>query len=153
MEEPVSSDAEATAAVGDTIIDPSAERAYQQVLDQIEACEVRDLADQLDERERAVIRAHYGLGQPAQTLNQIGGALGLTAERARQIEIGALGKLRDRWRADLKLVSVCANSSGLHQYRVRSRKGRPASALSGRARTTAIPDESGRESAGGSESS
>jgi hypothetical protein len=45
MEEPVSADVEATAAVGDTIIDPSAERAYQQVLDQIEAREVRDLAD------------------------------------------------------------------------------------------------------------
>jgi DNA-directed RNA polymerase sigma subunit (sigma70/sigma32) len=45
-----------------------------------------------------VIRARYGLGQPAQTMNQIGGALGLTAERARQIEIGALDKLRDLWR-------------------------------------------------------
>jgi hypothetical protein len=42
-----------------------------------------------------VIRAHYGLGQPAQTLTQIGGTLGLTAERARQIEVAALDKLRD----------------------------------------------------------
>lgn len=37
-----------------------------------------------------MIQAHYGLGEAAQTLNQIGGALGLTAERARQIEVGAL---------------------------------------------------------------
>ena len=65
------------------------------MLDRIEIGEVRDLADQLDERERAVVRAHYGLDQPAQTLNQIGGSLGLTAERARQIEVGALDKLRD----------------------------------------------------------
>lgn len=94
MEEPLSADAEATATVGDTIIDPSAERAYQHVLDQIEAREVLDLAEQLEGRELEVIRAHYGLGQPAQTLNQIGRTLGLTAERARQIEVGALDKLR-----------------------------------------------------------
>jgi RNA polymerase sigma factor (sigma-70 family) len=92
MEEPAVAHAGATATVGDTIVDPSAERAFQRVLDRIE---VRDLADQLEERERAVIRAHYGLGEPAQTLKQIGGALGLTAERARQIEAGALDKLRD----------------------------------------------------------
>jgi RNA polymerase sigma factor (sigma-70 family) len=56
---------------------------------------VRDVADRLTERERAVIRAHYGLGQPAQTLDQIGETLGLTAERARQIEVRALTRMRD----------------------------------------------------------
>jgi len=66
------------------------------VLDELEIRDVRDLADQLDERERAVIRSHYGLGQPAQTLSQIGEALGLTAERARQIEVAALTKLREQ---------------------------------------------------------
>jgi RNA polymerase primary sigma factor len=94
MEEPLSADGETDATVGDLIVDPVAEQAYEQVLDELEIREVRDLADQLDDRERAVIRGHYGLGQPAQTLNQIGGALGLTAERARQIEVGALDKLR-----------------------------------------------------------
>jgi len=94
MEEPVSPGAESTATLADTIIDPSAERAYERVLDRLAVRHVRDLADQLEEREREVIRAHYGLGQPAQTLNQIGLTLGLTAERARQIEVGALDKLR-----------------------------------------------------------
>jgi RNA polymerase sigma factor (sigma-70 family) len=94
MEERLSADAEVTATVGDTIADPLAERAYEQVLDEIEIREVGDVAAELDDRERAVIRAHYGLGQHAQTLTQIGGALGLTAERARQIEAGALNKLR-----------------------------------------------------------
>jgi RNA polymerase primary sigma factor len=65
------------------------------VLDNLEICEVRDLTDGLDERERAVIRAHYGLGKQAQTLTEIGAGLGLTAERARQIEVGGLSKLRD----------------------------------------------------------
>jgi RNA polymerase sigma factor (sigma-70 family) len=85
---------EATATLGDMIVDPAAEHAYQQVLDAVEIRGVRDLTEQLDERERLVIRAHYGLGQGAQTLSEIGAALGLTAERARQIEAGALSKLR-----------------------------------------------------------
>jgi DNA-directed RNA polymerase sigma subunit (sigma70/sigma32) len=55
---------------------------------------VREVADRLAGRERAVIRAHYGLDQPAQTFDQIGETLGLTAERARQIEAGALTSMR-----------------------------------------------------------
>jgi RNA polymerase primary sigma factor len=94
MEEPLSGDGEATATVGDTLIDPAAEQAYEQVLDDLEIREVCDLTDQLSERERAVLRAHYGLGEPIRTLNQIGAGLGLTAERARQIEVAALNKLR-----------------------------------------------------------
>lgn len=84
-----------TATVGDTIVDAGAEREYEQVLDRIEIREVRSLADQLDARERGILRAHYGLGEPAQTLSEIGATLGLTAERARQIEVGALKKLRE----------------------------------------------------------
>lgn len=92
MEERLGADVD---TVGDSIRDLRAERAYEQVLDRIEIREVRDFSDELDERERVVLRAHYGLGEPAQTLNQIGAGLGLTAERARQIEIGALKKLRE----------------------------------------------------------
>lgn len=78
----------------DLIVDPGAEQAFDQILDEMEIREMRHFADGLDERERAVLRAHYGLGEPVQTLNQIGSALGLTAERARQIELEALQKLR-----------------------------------------------------------
>jgi RNA polymerase primary sigma factor len=93
-QEPVGAGDESASTVGDTIVDPSAEHAYQQVLDDLEIHGVRDLTDQLDERERTVVRAHYGLGTEAQTLSQIGAGLGLTAERARQIEAAALNKLR-----------------------------------------------------------
>jgi RNA polymerase primary sigma factor len=96
LEEPLGGAAEAVATVGDTIVDPVAEREYEQVLDEIEIDVVRDLADELDARERRVLQAHYGLGEPVQTLSQIGGRLGLTAERVRQIEVGALQKLRER---------------------------------------------------------
>ena len=96
LEEPLGAETEMSGTVGDAIIDPVAEQAYEHVLDEIELGEVRDVADQLDERERAVIRAHYGLrGEPAETLDQIGRGLGLTAERARQIEAGALAKMRE----------------------------------------------------------
>jgi len=80
----------------DGLVDPAAEHAYQQVLDELEVGYLRDLTEDLDERERAVVRAHYGLGEQPQTLSEIGAGLGLTAERARQIEVGALRKLRER---------------------------------------------------------
>jgi RNA polymerase sigma factor (sigma-70 family) len=95
MEERLSGDPETTATVGDSIADPAAEMAYERVLDRIEMRRVRGMTERLDGRERAVVRAHYGLGHPPQTLDEIGTTLGLTAERARQIEAGALKKLRD----------------------------------------------------------
>jgi RNA polymerase primary sigma factor len=95
LAEQVSADGGTGATVGELIVDPAAEQAYEEVLDHIEVGAVRDVADRLDGRERAVVRAHYGLGQPPETLTQIGGELGLTAERARQIEVGALEKLRE----------------------------------------------------------
>jgi len=94
MQEQLTDRDEATATIGDTIVDPTAEQAYQHVLDAFEIRDMRDLTQQLDERERTVIRAHYGLGQEAQTLREIGAELGLTGERARQIEAVALSKLR-----------------------------------------------------------
>jgi RNA polymerase primary sigma factor len=80
--------------IGETIVDPAAEGAYDKVLDDLEIRVVLNLTDGLEDRERVVIRSHYGLGQEARTLNEIGAGLGLTAERARQIEAGALAKLR-----------------------------------------------------------
>ena len=94
LEEPVGGEAAAT--VGETIPDPGAEGEYEQVLDQIELRVVRDVTGELEERERRVIRAHYGLGEPVKTFDEIGEGLGLTAERARQIELSALKKLRSR---------------------------------------------------------
>jgi RNA polymerase primary sigma factor len=95
LEESVAPSEETAMTVGETIADPTAEEAYSGVLQRIEIGEMRELASRLEERERVVLRAHYGLGQPAQTLAQIGESLGLTAERVRQIEAAALRRLRD----------------------------------------------------------
>ena len=93
MDEPVGADAaDDSVTLGDTLADPEAEDEYGHVLDEIA---VRDFARALDERERTVLWRHYGLGWPPQTLTQIGDSLGLTAERVRQIEAGALNKLRE----------------------------------------------------------
>jgi RNA polymerase primary sigma factor len=95
FEEPVDAGEAGSATFGDMVADPAAERQYEQVLDRLEMQGVRELTDRLDERERTVLRDHYGLGRPAQTLSAIGARLGLTAERARQIEVDALAKLRE----------------------------------------------------------
>ena len=58
--------------------------------------EVRQLLSRLDDRERSVVLAHYGLeGRtgPA-TYEQVGRLLGMTKQRVRQIEQSALAKLR-----------------------------------------------------------
>jgi RNA polymerase sigma factor (sigma-70 family) len=57
--------------------------------------EVSRLLSRLEQRERDVIRAHYGLneGQPA-TYKQVGSRMGLSKQRVRQIEQSALAKLR-----------------------------------------------------------
>jgi RNA polymerase sigma factor (sigma-70 family) len=51
----------------------------------------------LDERERFILTHHYGLdGQESKTMAEIGKHIGLSRERVRQIEVGALMRLRTR---------------------------------------------------------
>jgi RNA polymerase primary sigma factor len=49
----------------------------------------------LNERERTIICARFGLEGPESTLGQLGEQLGISAERVRQIEAVSLAKLRD----------------------------------------------------------
>lgn len=66
---------------------------YQIVKSSIEQ-QIRDLVDELDEKEALVLKLRFGLGddQP-RTLQEIGDRLSLTRERIRQIEQKAMRKL------------------------------------------------------------
>ena len=56
--------------------------------------QVRMLMSRLDERERSVLCAHFGLGKDSTSYEQLGRELGLSTHRIRQIEKTAIAKLR-----------------------------------------------------------
>lgn len=78
------------AKLGDPL-SPSVE--YQIIKSSIQE-QVREILDELDEKESTVLKLRFGLDddQP-QTLQEIGDRLKLTRERIRQIEQGAMAKL------------------------------------------------------------
>jgi RNA polymerase sigma factor (sigma-70 family) len=95
LEEPLGGVADdGTGTIGDMVADPGAEDDYERVIGRLASEQARELPDSLADRERAILCARYGLGQPAETLREIADGLGLSAERVRQIEERALEKLR-----------------------------------------------------------
>lgn len=57
--------------------------------------EIQTALNALNERERNVLEASYGINQPELTLEEIGSKFGLTRERVRQIKEKAIRKLRN----------------------------------------------------------
>ena len=94
MDEPVQGAEGELGAFGELLADPLAGDAYKQLLDHSEIEQIRALLGSLNDRERMILRARYGLGGPEQSLRDIGERIGLSGERVRQIEERALGKLR-----------------------------------------------------------
>jgi RNA polymerase primary sigma factor len=81
-------------------VDPGASPVAAEGTDSEEVTRVRDLLDQMDTRQAAVLRMRFGLNdEEPKTLREIGRCLGLTSERVRQIERAALSKLGRKMRA------------------------------------------------------
>ena len=82
------------AAFGELLADALAGDAYERLLDHSEIEQIRALLGSLNDRERMILHARYGLDGPEQSLRDVGERTGLSAERVRQIEQRALGKLK-----------------------------------------------------------
>jgi RNA polymerase sigma factor (sigma-70 family) len=80
--------------LADRLPSPGAEDAYERVESRVATERLPVMLEGLSERERAILRGRYGLDGREQTLRQLGTRLGVSDERVRQIEQGALGKLR-----------------------------------------------------------
>ena len=94
MDEPIQRGEGELGAFGELLADPLAADAYEQLLDHSEIEQIRALLGSLNDRERMILRARYGLDGPEQSLRDVGERTGLSAERVRQIEQRALGKLK-----------------------------------------------------------
>ena len=94
LDEPTASGDDDGSSPGDLLADPRAEDAFDGVATRVVAGELKRMLAVLSNRERTVVRSHYGLDPPQRTLRELGVDLGVTAERVRQIECEALDKLR-----------------------------------------------------------
>jgi RNA polymerase sigma factor (sigma-70 family) len=83
----------AIGTLGDLLVDPLAEGEYERVLEAMEQEELVSLLAGLSERERSILRARFGLGREEESRREIAEQQGVSAERVRQIEERALGKL------------------------------------------------------------
>ena len=79
----------------DVLINDDAPMADRQLVIESLRAEIATVLQTLNERERAVITAFYGIGQPEMTLEEIGNKYGLTRERVRQIKEKAIRRLRN----------------------------------------------------------
>jgi len=74
---------------------PSGEEAY---INATLTDEIRELLSQLPPREQQILRLRFGIDEEPKTLEEIGGMLGITRERVRQIEKQAKDRLRQKAR-------------------------------------------------------
>ena len=83
---------------GDFVEDKSSVSPIEQILKSDLKEQIDDILEQLNDRERTVIRMRFGLldDESDRTLEEIGKELNITRERVRQIERHAIAKLRGK---------------------------------------------------------
>jgi RNA polymerase sigma factor (sigma-70 family) len=95
LDEPLSGDGGRSGTFADFLADPRAQDGYDEVPLHAQVDELPRLLSELSERERAIVRARYGLDGREHTLSDLGRRLGVSAERVRLIEQAALAKMGD----------------------------------------------------------
>ncbi len=78
----------------DVLVNYDAPMADRELVKESLQAEITNALQMLNERERNIIRAFYGIGEPELTLEEIGHKYGLTRERVRQIKEKAIRRLR-----------------------------------------------------------
>ncbi|MDE7456560.1 MAG: RNA polymerase sigma factor RpoD/SigA [Prevotella sp.] len=78
----------------DVLVNNDAPMADDQLVLESLRAEITSVLQVLSERERNIVTAFYGIGQPEMTLEEIGQKYGLTRERVRQIKEKAIRRLR-----------------------------------------------------------
>ena len=85
----------------DVLVNDDAPMADRQLVVESLRAEISAVLKTLNERERSVVTAFYGIGQPEMTLEEIGHKYGLTRERVRQIKEKAIRHLRNNTKNEL----------------------------------------------------
>ena len=105
LDAPLATDTRLTRA--DSVADDDAGSALELAEDTSDLAEsIGSALDRLPERERDVVKLHYGVGTRTCTLAEIGQRMGVTRERARQIEGQALRRLRNNAQLRRALVEL-----------------------------------------------
>ena len=79
----------------DVLVNDDAPSADKQLFVESLRLEINKALEGLNERERSIIEAFFGINQPEMTLEEIGSKFNLTRERVRQIKEKAIRHLRD----------------------------------------------------------
>lgn len=85
----------------DVLVNDNAPMADRKLVAESLAAEVAQALQTLNERERNIVKAYFGIGEPEMTLDEIGMKFGLTRERVRQIKEKALRRLRSNNRHNI----------------------------------------------------
>ena len=99
LDTPVGDDRDAN--LGDLVADTDAPSPEDVVLSMLERQRIEGLLNHLDDRSAGIMRARYGLEDGREhSLTEVATRFSLSRERIRQLEIQALGRLRELARAE-----------------------------------------------------
>jgi RNA polymerase primary sigma factor len=95
LDEPAFVDRGTGSPLGETLSDPAAQDPFERIPTRDAAERLGEILVLLTDREQTILIEHYGLDGEPRTLRVIAARLGVSPERVRQIEQGALDKLRE----------------------------------------------------------